>query len=76
MQSHASLRLWLFLLYLALYIGFMVLTTFRLDLMATAPFGGTNLAILYGLLLIVAALALALLYMWKTRTRETRGGSR
>jgi uncharacterized membrane protein (DUF485 family) len=62
-------RLWLFLFYLAFYLGFMLLTTFRLDLMASEPFGGVNLAVLYGLALIVAALALALLYMWLCRDR-------
>jgi uncharacterized membrane protein (DUF485 family) len=70
----SPLRLWLFGLYLALYLGFMLLTAFRLDLMATTPFGGVNLAILYGLLLIVAALVLALVYMW--RSRGAAGGAR
>jgi uncharacterized membrane protein (DUF485 family) len=75
-QSHAALRLWLFALYLALYVGFVLLTTFRLDLMARTPFGGTNLAIIYGLVLIVAALVLALFYMWRSRHTRTGGGLR
>jgi len=66
------LRLWLFALYLALYVGFTLLTAFRLDVMASVPFGGVNLAILYGLLLIATALVLALIYMW----RSSRGASR
>ena len=64
----SSLRLWLFGFYLALYVGFMLLTAFRPDVMASTPFGGVNLAILYGLLLIAAALAFALFYMWRSRT--------
>jgi uncharacterized membrane protein (DUF485 family) len=61
------LRLWLFAFYLALYVGFMALTAFRLEVMALAPLGGVNLAIVYGLLLIAAALVLALFYMWRSR---------
>src|SRR5688572_28671429 len=53
----------LFALYLALYAGFMYLSAFQPQLMATAPFGGVNLAILYGFTLIIAALLLALIYM-------------
>jgi uncharacterized membrane protein (DUF485 family) len=63
-------------LYLALYLGFMLLTTFRLDVMSTTPIAGVNLAILYGLLLIVAALVLALFYMWRSRTPGDAGASR
>ena len=55
--------MWLFLVYLALYAGFMALSAFFPRAMASTPFGGINLAIWYGMALIVAALALALLYM-------------
>jgi uncharacterized membrane protein (DUF485 family) len=60
-------RLGLFALYLACYIGFMLLAAFGLPLMAWTPFGGVNLAILYGFALIVFAFALALLYWWLSR---------
>jgi uncharacterized membrane protein (DUF485 family) len=71
------LRLSLFALYLALYVGFMLLTAFNLPLMAWAPFGGVNLAILYGFGLIAAALALALLYWWLSRGhREPEAAAR
>jgi uncharacterized membrane protein (DUF485 family) len=53
----------LFVVYLALYGGFMYLSAFEPQVMARAPFGGTNLAILYGIGLILAALFLALIYM-------------
>ena len=62
--------LWLFGLYLILYGGFMGLAAFAPQLMAKAPFGGVNLAILYGFGLIVAALVLALVYMVLCRARE------
>ena len=53
----------LFTVYLILYGGFMYLSAFEPQVMAKAPFGGTNLAILYGIGLIIAALLLALIYM-------------
>ncbi len=70
----AKLRLWLFAVYLALYLGFVLLTAFDLRLMAWAPLGGVNFAIVYGFLLIGAAFALALAYWWLARgTGESRG---
>lgn len=74
MHPHASLRLGLFALYFVLYLGFMVLTAFGLDIMALTPFGGVNVAILYGLLLIVSALVVALFYMWRMGRDATGGG--
>ena len=62
--------LWLFGLYLLLYGGFMGLSAFEPQLMSKTPFGGVNLAILYGFGLIVAALVLALIYMILCRARE------
>ena len=59
----------LFAVYLALYAGFMGLNAFRPQLMGWAPFGGVNLAILYGLGLILAAIGLAFLYMYLRRER-------
>ena len=57
----------LFAAYLALYGGFMYLSAFQPQLMAKAPFGGVNLAILYGFALILAALFLAAIYMYLCR---------
>jgi uncharacterized membrane protein (DUF485 family) len=53
----------LFWVYVALYGGFMALVLVRPDLLALRPFGGVNLAILYGMGLIAAAFVLAVLYM-------------
>jgi uncharacterized membrane protein (DUF485 family) len=52
----------LFLVYLALYGGFVFLNAFAADVMELQPLAGVNLAILYGFGLIVAALVLALIY--------------
>jgi uncharacterized membrane protein (DUF485 family) len=63
------LGLRLFALYLALYAGYMGATVFAPRWMA-GTVAGINLAIVYGLVLIVVALALALVYL--TLLREGR----
>ena len=69
---NARYGLWLFAAYVALYAGFMALSAFKPALMASTPFGGVNIAILYGFGLIVAALVLALVYMALARPRQHR----
>ena len=73
--ANARAGLWLFALYLALYAGFVGLSAFAPGLMARAPFGGLNLAILYGMGLIAAALVLALVYMATCRRAARRHSS-
>ncbi len=53
----------LLLVYVVFYGGFMALSAFWPAAMAATPFGGANLAVLYGFGLIVLALVLALVYM-------------
>ena len=62
-SPNAKLGLGLFVVYLLLYFGFMGIATFKYEWFASTPIGGVNLAILYGMGLIVAALVLALIYM-------------
>jgi uncharacterized membrane protein (DUF485 family) len=62
-SPNARLGLGLFVIYLALYLGFMGIAAYKYEMFASTPFGGVNLAILYGMALIVAALVLALIYM-------------
>ena len=57
----------LFLVYVLMYGGFMALAAFSPQTMAMTPFGGVNLAILYGFALIIAALVLAAIYMYLCR---------
>ncbi|MGH7177830.1 MAG: DUF485 domain-containing protein [Tepidisphaeraceae bacterium] len=57
----------LFAIYVIFYGTFVYLSAFRADVMASRPFGGVNLAVLYGLGLIVAAFVLALVYMFLCR---------
>ena len=79
MISRAARRgLALFLLYFALYAGFLLLNVFFPTVMAdtriSIGFGleldlhGLNLAVIYGLGLIMAAILLAFYYMRLTRT--------
>ncbi len=67
---NARIGLWLFAAYVLLYAGFMGVNVWAPPLMARAPFGGVNLAILYGMGLIVAAIVLALIYMQLCRRRS------
>jgi len=53
----------LFLIYVLLYAGFMGIVLFQPEALSWRPLGGVNLAIAYGMGLIVAAFVLALLYM-------------
>jgi uncharacterized membrane protein (DUF485 family) len=57
----------LFLVYLLLYGGFVVINAFNPDVMDTVVLAGVNLAVIYGLGLILAAFVLALVYGWLCR---------
>jgi uncharacterized membrane protein (DUF485 family) len=73
-SRNSRIGLQLFFAYLVLYAGFMVLNAFFPQQMAAAPFGGVNLAVLYGLALILSAFVLALLYVFLVRRRAADGG--
>jgi len=53
----------LFVVYVLFYAGFMGLSAFNPQIMSTPILGGMSIAIVYGFLLIVVAMALALAYM-------------
>jgi len=61
---NTRLGLVLFAFYCALYAAFMGLSTFAPGVMKLQPFGGVNLAILYGFGLIAAAMILAIIYLF------------
>jgi len=54
----------LFAFYLAGYAGFMYLAAFKSSLLMQEVIGGVNLAVVYGMALIVGAFVLALLYLF------------
>jgi uncharacterized membrane protein (DUF485 family) len=66
---NARVGLWLFAVYVVLYGGFMALNAFFPKQMGRPVFAGINLAVTYGLLLIVGAFLLALVYMFLVRSR-------
>lgn len=76
MPRHVRLGLALFFLYLAFYGGFVLLAALSPATMALRPWAGVNLAIWYGLALIVAALVLALIYGWVCRGATTEPSAR
>jgi uncharacterized membrane protein (DUF485 family) len=78
LAANARAGLVLFFVYLAFYAGFMGLAAFAPDAMATPVLAGVNLAITYGMGLIVGALVVAAIYMWvcgrNARLAESEGG--
>ena len=71
---NARYGLWLFAVYVAFYAGFVAISAFKFDALRTVVWGGVNLAIAYGLGLILVAFVLALVYMVMTRHEGTPDG--
>jgi uncharacterized membrane protein (DUF485 family) len=70
---NTRLGLVLFAVYCLLYGGFMGLSTFAPQVMTSQPFGGMNLAIIYGFGLIVAAMLLAVVYLFLAKQADDNG---
>jgi uncharacterized membrane protein (DUF485 family) len=66
---YSPIALSLFFLYLLFYGGFVLLAAFSPATLERLPAAGVNLAIWYGFGLILAAVALAVLYGWACRAR-------
>ena len=66
---NARYGLWLFLVYVIFYAGFIAISAFKFDALR-ADVGGVNLAIVYGMGLILLAFLLALVYMSMTRNNR------
>jgi uncharacterized membrane protein (DUF485 family) len=75
-SRNARYGLVLFAIYVLMYGGFIFLSVFMPHLLRERPFGGVNLAIIYGFGLIAAALVLAVFYMWLCRKRGEGSGPR
>jgi len=58
----AKLGIKLFWLYCAIYMGFVALAVFATETLKTPVLSGTNLAIIYGMALILFAILLGLVY--------------
>ncbi len=71
MQTYnARIGLVLFVVYLSLYGGFVFLNAFAAETMEATPLAGVNLAIWYGIGLIVLAVVLALIYGWVAKSED------
>jgi uncharacterized membrane protein (DUF485 family) len=73
---NARYGLILFAIYSLFYAAFMVLNAFTPKVMEVTVLGGINLAIVYGLGLIVLAFVLSLLYAWMCRATQSHGEGR
>ena len=66
----AKLGIKLFWLYFVVYAGFVGIAVFTTETMKTKVLAGTNLAIIYGLALIVFAIVLGLIYNYLCTRKE------
>lgn len=72
-QAHnARLGLILFAIYLLAYVVYVAISTFSASWMESIVFSGLNLAVVYGMGLIVGALILAAIYTLGCRTSSQR----
>ncbi len=60
--AKARLGLWLFGVYCVLYAGFVLINAIKPEIMAGPGLFGLNLAITYGMFLIILAIVLGLVY--------------
>ena len=68
-RHNARLGLVMFFIYFAVYAGFMILNTFSPETMKVT-IAGVNLAIIYGLGLIVLAVVMAVVYLMLCRSTK------
>jgi uncharacterized membrane protein (DUF485 family) len=71
---NARLGMVLFCAYLLLYGAFVGLNAFASGVMERIVWQGVNLAVLYGFGLILAAIVLAMVYLWLCRSRAVVSG--
>jgi uncharacterized membrane protein (DUF485 family) len=72
-RYNARLGLVLFAIYLAGYVAYVLVNAFRPGVMDKLVFSGINVAVASGMVLIVGALVLALIYAWLCK--KPRGGA-
>jgi uncharacterized membrane protein (DUF485 family) len=60
----------MFLIYAAIYVGFVAINVVEPTLMEAKVLFGLNLAVVYGFGLIIMALVLAMIYNWLCSARE------
>jgi len=65
-----KLGLWLFLIYVLVYVGFIWVNVASPKTMATIVFAGQNLAVVYGLGLIILAFVMGIIYDFLCSNKE------
>ena len=73
---NARVGMVLFILYLLVYGAFVAINAFWPDVMSDVQVGGVNLAVSYGLGLIMLAFILALIYAWICRSPVVEASTR
>ena len=71
-RAKARLGLIMFGLYALVYAGFVLINTVAPKLMGAILFAGLNLAVVYGVFLILLAIVLGLIYSQAASRMETR----
>jgi len=61
----ARLGVWMFILYSIVYAGFVAIGVINYELMGKIVLGEQNLAVVYGIGLILFAIILGLIYNWR-----------
>jgi uncharacterized membrane protein (DUF485 family) len=72
---NARLGLWLFFIYLAAYVAYVAISSVRASWLDLVVFAGLNLATVFGMVLIVGAFVLAIVYTLFCTTPKNHGGS-
>ena len=62
LSRNARIGMMLFLVYLLFYSGYVLINAISPETMEATPLAGVNLAIWYGMLLIIGAFVLAVIY--------------
>lgn len=77
-EKKAKLGIQFFFIYLFFYVSFVVIGVFNYELLAIKVFRGVNLAICYGIGLIIFAVLLGILYnfLCSRYEDETEGGEK
>ena len=61
-KQKSKLGVWLFFIYFICYSGFVAIGVFSYELLSTTVFAGLNLAVVYGMGLILFAVILGIIY--------------
>ncbi|MBU8893908.1 MAG: DUF485 domain-containing protein [Bacteroidales bacterium] len=71
-ERKARLGVWMFILYSIVYAGFVAIGVINYELMGKIVLGNQNLAIVYGIFLILFAIFLGLIYNWRCTKLENK----